>query len=325
MKIRLNYKASEQLRKDYLVQHGERLGNQFVEVEMTTLTPAQRATIVECGLQNDNAVNLPGIVTGVELAGYDAPKFSTKYEESIFDVVPTVEEWLTEADRRLRIRDRFQPELDAAIAEKKAAKETRDRRLAEVQAQYKALQDEWLPRIKTMSEAEANEPLPEVVRSVEAELKQLCGVCLWNEISAEKFSRWQSLRDERVKAEAHAAKSAWIEAHGSDHLKRAFAREHDCQRKYVIERAALEAPAFTVDFEDAAEWKDRSYPSIDALDHADEMEALKLGDVQIVWLTEPARDRKQSRDDYYDYEPFEPCEAIVIRNYLGKYDLVKSL
>ena len=137
------------------------------------------------------------------------------------------------------------------------------------------------------------------------------------------------MHDERVKAEAQAIKSTWIEAHGSDHLKRAFARDHDCQRKYVIERAHFDtlsiSPEFVVDIENEASWKSRSCPSIKALDLADEVDTLALGDVEIVWLTEPAQDRKHNADEYHDFEPFEPCEAIVIRGYLGKYDLVATV
>lgn len=126
-----------------------------------------------------------------------------------------------------------------------------------------------------------------------------------------------------AKAERDAVKSAWINEHGSDHLRRAFARGHDCQRPYVIERAAKEAPGYVVDFENSAEWKARSYPSVAALDEVDGLEKSEppLGDTEIVWLTSAA---KASRDDD-DLYGYEPCEAIVIRNYLGKYILVKVM
>jgi hypothetical protein len=129
--------------------------------------------------------------------------------------------------------------------------------------------------------------------------------------------------EETARAEVEAAKAAWINTHGSDHLRRAFAREHNCQRMYVLERARQEALGYTVDFEGNAEWKARACPSEAALDEAARIEALGLGEVRIVWLTSPAR---AERLEYYD-DPgeFEPCEAVVVRDYLGKYDLVRQM
>jgi hypothetical protein len=123
-----------------------------------------------------------------------------------------------------------------------------------------------------------------------------------------------------AKAEREAVKAAWIETHGSDHLQRAFARGHDCQRLYVLERAAVELPGYVVDFEDNAEWKARSCPATDALDEAERVEKLGLpiGSVEIVWLTSAA---KASRDDD-DLYGYQPCEAVVVHEYLGKYDAV---
>jgi hypothetical protein len=80
-----------------------------------------------------------------------------------------------------------------------------------------------------------------------------------------------------------------------------------------------------VDFDGKAEWKPRSCPSEKALDAVDAAIALGLGNAEIVWLTDPPQARKPRCDepDYgYGYE-FEPCEAVVLRGYLNKYDLVQ--
>lgn len=326
MEIKLQYKPSDKLSKQHLIDTGNQLRDKFVTVELTTLTPEQRAIVVECKATFGDEAALPEIVTGIDASHYNGPRFESRSGPEL-DAIPTVEEWIAEAQGRLAIRAQFQPQLDALLAERKAAKEARDKRLAEVQAQYKTLQSEWLPRIKKMGEAEANQPLPENMRAVEAELRQLLGASgrIWDEISLAKHNRWEVLHDVRIKAEAHAAKDAWIDAHGSDQLKRGFERGHDCGRLYTLERAALEAPGYIVDYYDGASWKDRSCPSVKALNEAEAAEALNLGSVKIVWLTEEPRDSKRSADDYYSYDGFQPCEAVVIQNYLGKYDLVKSL
>lgn len=144
-------------------------------------------------------------------------------------------------------------------------------------------------------------------------------------------------RDRQKAAEQAAAEAkrlaiaadrlAWATAHGSDQLRRGMERGHDCGRLYVIERAAVEAAGYVVDYEDSAKWKQRSCPSTAALDEADRVQALGLGLVEIVWLTDPAQDRKLSEadDEYNYYNPFEPCEAVVVREYLDRYVLVKII
>jgi hypothetical protein len=124
----------------------------------------------------------------------------------------------------------------------------------------------------------------------------------------------EALAAEQAKAARKADKAAWIAAHGSDHLKAAFGAGYDCQRKYVSERAALEHPGYAVDFSDNAAWRDRSCPGAAAL-----AEALSAGG-EVVWLTtdennEPVERRGGESDG---------AEAVVIRQYLGKYDLIKQ-
>lgn len=322
MQVKLMYSASQKLRNNYLIQTGKRLTDNFVTVELETLTPEQRAVIVRCGIDYNERVSRPGTVIGIKPDGYNAPCFTTQGAPDL-DAIPTVEAWIDMAAAALATADQYQPELDALLVQKKAEEEARQARVAELHSAYRVMQAEWLPRIDTMSEEEANQPLPADVRAVGEELRQLRATIL-PDIATAKSDRWKELSTMRIKAEAEAVKRAWVMAHGSDHLKRACADGYDCSRKYAIERATHEAPGFVVDIEDAAGWKDRSCPSLTALDAADAATALGLGKAIIVWLKAAPADIKTT-DDYYDYEPFSPCEAIVIGNYLGKYNLVKTL
>jgi hypothetical protein len=127
-------------------------------------------------------------------------------------------------------------------------------------------------------------------------------------------------------AQAEAEKAVWIEAHGSDRLRRAFEGGYEVGRLYTIERAKSDAPGWTVDFYDKAEWQDRPSPTINELDAADEAAKLGLGPARIVWLTSPPKDYP-GRDQWY-YEKagdFERGVALIIEDYQGKYTLVKSL
>jgi len=146
--------------------------------------------------------------------------------------------------------------------------------------------------------------------------------------AAERKERSRIMEAEAVaqrearKAALQAMKTDWIEQYGSAHLKRAcLAEGYNCQRLYVTERAAREAPGFVVDFNNNAGWKDRSCPSVEALDGLDEARKLTLGEPIIVWLT----DAPNARVNTYDYDEFAACEAVVIRNYLDQYDLIKVL
>jgi hypothetical protein len=118
------------------------------------------------------------------------------------------------------------------------------------------------------------------------------------------------------KEQAEIEKRTWIEQHGSDFLRKACLQAgHDCQRRYAIERAALEYPGYTVDFDDAAGWKARACPGEMALD-----EALAVGG-DVVWLTSRP---SAEVGDWPEEEYWEPCEAVVIQKYLGRYDLVRE-
>lgn len=323
MKFELYWTPTDALRRAHLIETGEQMDSkQFLEVELTELTPEQRTIILASKDRfSDSIANILPECTGVKMPygiGSGNAEFETGGSVS-FDHVPTLEGWLHNAAKMLATYDVHRPELDAANATLKAQR----RRAQELTKEYRTLQEEWWKRIAKMTEEEANQPLPESVVELERETKAVGGTIYSTPITQDLVSRRHELRNERLKAEAYAAKEAWIEAHGSDQLRRGFERGHDCGRLYTLERAAIEAPGYVVDYYDGAKWKDRSCPSVAALNGAEAAELLNVGDVKIIWLTEPPVDTKID-NEYYDYsEPFEACEAVVISNYLGKYDLVK--
>jgi hypothetical protein len=172
------------------------------------------------------------------------------------------------------------------IAWEKARREKVAARLAELQPEYDRLRAEY--------EADMALYLAEKERR-----------------AAEEAARRKET-EEKAAAEKKAAaeeKAAWVQAHGSDFLKRVHALGYDCQRQYVTERAEKELPDFHVDFDIDFSWKSRSCPSEEALEMVEELIS-KGYNAEVVWLTEaPGLD--------------EPCEAVVVHNYLGKYDLIR--
>lgn len=321
MKVKLCFEASEKLLKQHVIDTGNRLAGRFVVIELSELPDFQRAIVVDCAIDYRDEVGIPGAVTGVDLVGYNAPRFETAAAPK-FDTIPTVDEWLAAATQAIASKKQWQNVLNNAVKAKADKEAAEKQRQGELHAQYKILQAEWLPKIDAMTEEEANQPLPDLIRAMEAEMKSFFGP----KLSDAKSNRWKELRDARLDAEDDQAKEGFVNSHGSDQLKRAIARGHDCKRLYTCERATVEAPGWVVDIEDDAEWKSRSCPSPDALNAADEAEKLNIGKVEIVWLTAEPSDTKQSGEQqYYDGPGFEQCEALVILGYLGEYNLVKVL
>ncbi len=135
----------------------------------------------------------------------------------------------------------------------------------------------------------------------------------------------------REKAEAEAfrvAMEAWATQHGSPRLQQAINRGYKATRTYAEERAALEAPGWIVDVSDRAEWRDRVDPSAHALAAEEEATALAKGlaalgslasnqaHARVVWLTQ-----LPMRSDW----DVPQQEALVVRGYLGRYDLILPL
>lgn len=320
MKVYLRYNASNKLCNEYIVNTGRRLSDEFVTVEMEELTQATRAIIVECGIDHAGKVSLPLKVKRLDTTGYGSPSLTHDANSPSFDKIPTVAEWLAVAAPILEHNRPWLEKLEVAKLEKAAAEKVEEEEQDRLQNAYKAMQEEWLPKIAAMTEAEANQLFPDQeIYKTEQKLKWITG----HKLTTVKSDRYDSLLKARLSAEYEAAKNSFVNAHGSDRLRRAVERGHDCKRLYTVERAAHEAPGFVVDIENDADWKSRSCPSVGALNAADAAEKLGLGSVEIVWLTAEPND-KPAHERKWGYD-FDPCEALLIRRYLGEYDLIKIL
>ena len=73
----------------------------------------------------------------------------------------------------------------------------------------------------------------------------------------------------------------------------------------------MEFPGFLVDFRNQAQWKPRPCPSPEALAESIAVKG------RVVWLT-------YLPEEIYGGEEL-PAEAVVIKDFLGKYGLVKTV
>jgi hypothetical protein len=127
---------------------------------------------------------------------------------------------------------------------------------------------------------------------------------------------------QRAKAEDEAAqeawdadKATWIEAHGSDRLKKAHSTGYPHNRAYIQERATAElGEGWIVDMKNAYQWDRNPSPSEQALDLEKTLKD-KGFKAQIVWVKSDGTERD-------DDDAFEPFEALVVREFLDRYDVI---
>ena len=296
------WKASDNLRKSEIVATGSEHGeNRKFDLDLTSLISEQRKPLIDfIGLNSSLNMHIRDVV--------GRPPYFRDTETVYFDAQPTAEQMVSwcqqEEATRQEIARRAQ---EHAMAEKAET--------VRLQAIYDA---KWVEynRLNDANDLEGLQNLS----AWELTGKLNARSAVDNHIHRCRDEAITRIRKERVQA----AIAQWIEEHGSEYLKRAFGMGYNCHRKYVIERAACEAPGFTVDYSDKAEWKDRSCPSAKALDEAVAAGNLGLGEARVVWLTNGPVDVLTPIDELLD-DYFSPREAVVISEYLGKYNLVKIL
>lgn len=132
-----------------------------------------------------------------------------------------------------------------------------------------------------------------------------------------KFKKSEEIK-KRVYTEE---RNCWIQEKGSQYLKDCIRLDYNIDSKYVIERAKIEHPEYTVDIDSSAYYNQKSNPGKGALEEV--VKLVKDGhDAEVIWLT--SFDEDEDDDENYEYI-FEECEAIIIKDYLEYYDLIKML
>jgi len=138
----------------------------------------------------------------------------------------------------------------------------------------------------------------------------------------------QAQKEAAEHAEAQRQESErriWIQAHGSEFLRQAHAAGYDCQRLYATERAALEFPGFTLEFDSSSRWKSRSCPSRKAFEIAQ-----ATPPARVIWLTDLSDTLRtewglEDDEDSWGEDPWKEQEALLVADFLGKYDLLRLI
>lgn len=303
--MKIEYTLAKKVREQAFVDRGERLEErQVVEVADSALSRSTRQKLVEIfGLGGHVLLRTTGICR---------PDFESEVVFTAEDPAPAAERLLGEYFSYL--------DTKAEGERRKQAEDLRD--LAEVVAARDDMDDDafcrscgskdvlyWLGNLPGDLEGYAE------VKEASLRQKQRCeeiGRRRDQEALEKKAREEEAARAAREKARSEML--SWIEAHGSDHLRRASKGGYGCTRMYVRERAALEYPGFEVDFDDIAGWKERVGPSLEALEVAEKWDA------KVVWLTSPAYATGDEDEDSWGAR-----EAVVVEDFLGKYDLVLEM
>lgn len=95
---------------------------------------------------------------------------------------------------------------------------------------------------------------------------------------AKKYAEDQA-RNQAIEAE----KNAWIEDHGSERLRKGYAMRYNCQKIYEIERAQSILGNQYIRYNDVEE-KDRSCPSLEALQEVERLKSVIQKEAIVVWL-----------------------------------------
>jgi hypothetical protein len=307
--IEVAWTMSEEARKRILIETGQELSaNRSFTIELTDLTPEQRAPIIERLFPHHSRIDASAIYEfdpDVYFRDY-LNKATFKYDEQ-----PSVDQVAAIAERQVEEIKK----ADTYKAEVKAQEKAERQRRVEIYERFK-------PILEDLIDAEDYDALNTFFRDHPEAAKvnsfrpnrgvdSLSNIvtCAMREI---RKKRWQE------------DMNGWAMEHGSQHLRDCILRDYHCERLYVKERAAKDFPGWTVDFYNESAYNERTNPTHQALRVEKSLAENDL-DVEIVWLTAPAQDSpREPVDAYYD-EPFEPCEAIVIHNYLDKYDLVREI
>lgn len=175
---------------------------------------------------------------------------------------------------------------------------------------------------------------PDLYAPVDDPQQFLEAISNWIKSESQELEREEAQTSARTVAEKDQGqqfereRKSWIAEHGSPRLRLADERRYKVNRTYAVERAAVEYPRFWVDTSGDSDVRERTDPSMEALELE---QAVKTWvshqnldvdgvDPRIIWLAAPPKEL----DEYVDENDwlFEQQEAILVPEFLGRYSLV---
>lgn len=106
----------------------------------------------------------------------------------------------------------------------------------------------------------------------------------------------------------------WAQEHGSERFKKGLAQGHTCGKLFAIEYGAwlLNDSEYEYDYSGDVEEKDRSCPSLAALEEVERLQNTDgIEQAKVVWLPSGLQELHKSSGGYIE-EPEDGCEAVRI-------------
>lgn len=154
------------------------------------------------------------------------------------------------------------------------------------------LQNNEIVQADKARKEEAERPAKEAQAKKDAEAKA-------ERDRAEAAEKARKDAEDRARNEAfEAEKKAWIEENGSEQLRKGYAMGYNCQKIYEIERAQSILGDYIRDSKGVEE-KDRSCPSLEALQEVERLKSVIQKEAVIVWLPHGMSDEDE-----------DGCEAV---------------
>ena len=318
MLVTVKYGITKELQEELFVENGQNDGG-FREAEIDLDTQALRqawvtlfglrvkANITHFVYQDEIKAKYPDII-GTSTFRFKLP---TAYKEIL-----TIDEIKMEI-----IKTAATFEIGLWQAKEKAAEKK-----ADYEANLK-LAKPLIERIEATSNLEALQALtiPPEIKGFRARNQLWPLDELHSRAISDAYDAQKDAEREAEKAQYEADKTAWIKAHGSEHLKLVFEGGYEVGRIYTLERAEVEFPDWDIDYQNTTDWKDRKNPTLVELHAEQKASAETKRQAIIVWLISPPRITQDEEEWEIERHEFEECTALVVRGYLGKYDLIKYI
>lgn len=136
---------------------------------------------------------------------------------------------------------------------------------------------------------------------------------------AEKEEKYKKDAEEKAKAEADKTKKAaemlvWAQEHGSERLQKGLGQGHRCEKLYAIEHGAwlLNDSDYELDYNSDVGEKDRSCPSLAALEEVEKMKKIDgIEKAKVVWLPNGLQELHKDSEGYIE-EQEDGCEAVRV-------------
>lgn len=122
----------------------------------------------------------------------------------------------------------------------------------------------------------------------------------------------EAVKVSEEKEKVRLERLAWAQEHGSDRLRKGLEHGHNCIKLYETEIGGylIQDGDYEYDRENVTETKNRSCPTLAALEEVERIEKIEGLSASVVWLPEGLTELHKDPEEYN--EPESGCEAVRI-------------